>query len=196
MPAPALAHVSLLARREMISTALIPRETNLARSHEFCANVLKRERSLWDGDNQCGAGLSAEAAIRMANTRIEVDRIAGFERVRVRPDDKLDLAANHIKEFHSGVLVRSLPIANWLELSQERVELAVMGGEIETFEPVGNRSRAWTLGKPDPIFLTHNCHDVTLAFVAKEVVESHTEHHRDPQECGNGGKQSSILQLR
>jgi len=58
--------------------------------------------------NDRRADLRASSAIAVPNARVEVDRVAGIERMGVRADGKVDLAANHVQEFHARVLVHPL----------------------------------------------------------------------------------------
>ena len=89
------------------------------------------------GYDEAGAGVPTGPAISMPNARIEVDRVSGIEGVGVRSDNQVDLAADHVEEFHSSVLVQPLLVnGDRLELSQEGVEFAPVRRKIQTLKPV------------------------------------------------------------
>lgn len=94
-------------------------------------------QSRWHSYDEASAGVLIAAAIAVSNTRIEVDRVAAIEGVGIRADDQIEFAADHVEEFHSGVLVQPLLVnSDRLELSQECVEFAPVCRKIQTLKPV------------------------------------------------------------
>src|SRR5579864_1289644 len=85
--------------------------------------------------------------------------------------------------------------SNILKFGEEGTQLSFRRPIIQALEIVRDLVRARTLREPYSLVLAHQAYNPALAFVGKEVIQTHPEDHGDAQECGQSGKQLSPFEL-